>query len=135
MPVRHGMRASARTDRAGRTDHPPPVCLAHRPVDQAGSKEAVRRNLPRSDHPELPGVLDLSPCGEVWSVPLTPTPAESSRRNVSRSLAVVQHRTWVKQMVIVVLEDPDDPTLYGLVSTKLPDNLLAILVAHGVQPR
>lgn len=50
-------------------------------------------------------------------------------------LAFVQHRTWVKQMVIVVLDDPDDPTPYWLISTKRPDALLAVLSAHGVEAR
>ncbi|MBD0322363.1 MAG: DUF3093 domain-containing protein, partial [Aldersonia sp.] len=41
--------------------------------------------------------------------------------------AYVQHRAWVKQMVLVVLDDPDDPTPYWLVSTRHPDRLLAAL--------
>lgn len=42
-------------------------------------------------------------------------------------LAFVQHRTWVKQMVLVVLDDPDDPTPYWLISTKRPEDLVAAL--------
>lgn len=42
-------------------------------------------------------------------------------------LAFVQHRTWVKQMVLVVLDDPDDPTPYWLVSSTRPDELVAVL--------
>jgi hypothetical protein len=42
-------------------------------------------------------------------------------------LAFVQHRTWVKQMVLVVLDDPDDPTPYWLVSTSRPDALVSAL--------
>ncbi|MBY6410947.1 DUF3093 domain-containing protein [Rhodococcus sp. BP-252] len=44
-------------------------------------------------------------------------------------LAFVQHRTWVKPMVLVVLDDPDDPTPYWLVSSKRPDDLVAALAA------
>ena len=42
-------------------------------------------------------------------------------------LAFVQHRTWVKQMVIVVLDDPDDPTPYWLVSSRRPAELARIV--------
>ena len=38
--------------------------------------------------------------------------------------AYVLHRAWVKTMVLVVLDDPDDPTPYWLVSTRHPEKLL-----------
>lgn len=41
--------------------------------------------------------------------------------------AFVIHRAWVGPMILVVLEDPDDPTPYWLVSTRHPDQLLAAL--------
>lgn len=41
--------------------------------------------------------------------------------------AFVQHRAWVKSMVLIVLNDPDDPTPYWLVSTRRPAELLAAL--------
>lgn len=41
--------------------------------------------------------------------------------------AYVVHRTWVGPMVLVVLDDPDDPTPYWLVSTKEPDRVLSAL--------
>lgn len=41
--------------------------------------------------------------------------------------AYVLHRAWVGPMVLVVLEDPDDPTPYWLVSTRNPDRLLSAL--------
>lgn len=41
--------------------------------------------------------------------------------------AFVVHRAWVGPMVLVVLDDPDDPTPYWLVSTKRPDRVLAAL--------
>lgn len=41
--------------------------------------------------------------------------------------AFVVHRTWVGPMALVVLDDPDDPTPYWLVSARHPDRLLAAL--------
>jgi hypothetical protein len=39
------------------------------------------------------------------------------------------HRAWVGPMVLLVLDDPDDPTPYWLVSCRHPDKLLAALQA------
>ena len=41
--------------------------------------------------------------------------------------AYVVHRTWVKPMVLLVLDDPDDPTPYWLISCRHPDRVLAAL--------
>ncbi|MGE2727930.1 DUF3093 domain-containing protein [Mycolicibacterium vaccae] len=41
--------------------------------------------------------------------------------------AYVVHRAWVGPMVLVVLDDPDDPTPYWLVSSRHPDRVLAAL--------
>jgi Protein of unknown function (DUF3093) len=41
--------------------------------------------------------------------------------------AYVVHRAWVGPMVLVVLDDPDDPTPYWLVSCRHPDRLLSAL--------
>ncbi len=41
--------------------------------------------------------------------------------------AYVVHRAWVGPMVLVVLDDPDDPTPYWLVSCRRPDRVLAAL--------
>jgi hypothetical protein len=41
--------------------------------------------------------------------------------------AYVVHRAWIKPMVLVVLDDPDDPTPYWLVSCRRPDRVLAAL--------
>lgn len=41
--------------------------------------------------------------------------------------AFVAHRAWVGPMVLVVLDDPDDPTPYWLVSTRHPNRVLAAL--------
>lgn len=41
--------------------------------------------------------------------------------------AFVLHRTWVGPMLLVVLDDPDDPTPYWLVSTRRPEQVMAAL--------
>jgi Protein of unknown function (DUF3093) len=41
--------------------------------------------------------------------------------------AFVAHRAWVGPMVLVVLDDPDDPTPYWLISTRHPEQVLAAL--------
>jgi Protein of unknown function (DUF3093) len=41
--------------------------------------------------------------------------------------AFVVHRAWVGPMVLLVLDDPDDPTPYWLVSCRHPDRVLKAL--------
>jgi len=41
--------------------------------------------------------------------------------------AYVLHRAWVAPMILVVLDDPDDPTPYWLVSCRHPDRVLSAL--------
>ena len=41
--------------------------------------------------------------------------------------AYVLHKAWVGPMVLIVLDDPDDPTPYWLVSCRHPDRVLAAL--------
>jgi hypothetical protein len=41
--------------------------------------------------------------------------------------AYVVHRAWVGPMVLLVLDDPDDPTPYWLVSCRHPDRALSAL--------
>lgn len=41
--------------------------------------------------------------------------------------AFVVHRPWVGPMVLLVLDDPEDPTPYWLVSSRHPDRVLAAL--------
>lgn len=43
--------------------------------------------------------------------------------------AYVVHRAWIGPMVLVVLDDADDPTPYWLVSCRKPDRVLAALRA------
>lgn len=41
--------------------------------------------------------------------------------------AFVMHRAWVGPMLLAVLDDPDDPTPYWLVSCRHPDRVLSAL--------
>ena len=41
--------------------------------------------------------------------------------------AFVVHRAWIGPMVLLVLDDPDDPTPYWLVSCRHPDRVLSAL--------
>jgi hypothetical protein len=41
--------------------------------------------------------------------------------------AYVVHRAWVGPMILLVLDDPEDPTPYWLVSTRHPDRVLSAL--------
>jgi hypothetical protein len=43
--------------------------------------------------------------------------------------AFVLHRAWVGPMVLVVLDDPDDPTPYWLVSCRHPERVLSALTS------
>ncbi|MXP22339.1 DUF3093 family protein [Gordonia sp. HNM0687] len=57
-------------------------------------------------------------------------PATAKSAALGRQLdpaAFLMHRAWVKTMVLLVLDDPDDPTPYWLVSTRRPAALLAAL--------
>jgi hypothetical protein len=41
--------------------------------------------------------------------------------------AYVLHRAWIGPMILVVLDDPDDPTPYWLVSCRHPERVLSAL--------
>lgn len=41
--------------------------------------------------------------------------------------AYVVHRAWVGPMVLLVLDDPEDPTPYWLISSRHPERVLAAL--------
>jgi Protein of unknown function (DUF3093) len=77
---------------------------------------------------------------ELWAgdahLPLTviARSAEIARTAKSAALgrqldpaAFVLHRGWVGPMVLVVLDDPDDPTPYWLVSCRHPQRVLSAL--------
>ncbi|MCM6774358.1 DUF3093 domain-containing protein [Nocardia sp. CDC159] len=60
----------------------------------------------------------------------TAVPASAKSAALGRQLdpaAYVQHRPWIGPMVLLVLDDPDDPAPYWLVSTRKPDRVLAAL--------
>lgn len=68
------------------------------------------------------------PASVVASSAVIPASAKSAA--LGRQLdpaAYVVHRSWVGPMALVVLNDPEDPTPYWLVSTRHPGQLLAAL--------
>lgn len=57
-------------------------------------------------------------------------PATAKSAALGRQLdpaAYVLHRAWVGPMVLVVLDDPNDPTPYWLVSCRHPERVLSSL--------
>lgn len=61
-----------------------------------------------------------------------PVPKSAKSAALGRQLdpaAYVVHRAWIGPMILVVLDDPDDPTPYWLVSCRRPDLVLAALRA------
>ncbi len=84
--------------------------------------------------------VELEPDGSRWLVtgqanlPHTvvdrslAVPATAKRNAMGRQLdpaAFVVSHGWVPEMVMLVLNDPDDPTPYWLIATKNPEKLLA----------
>ncbi|WP_027499551.1 DUF3093 domain-containing protein [Rhodococcus sp. UNC363MFTsu5.1] len=69
--------------------------------------------------------LPLDVISRVAVVPATAKSAALGRQ--LDPAAYVQHRTWIKTMVLIVLDDPEDPTPYWLVSTRKPAELAALL--------
>ncbi len=61
-------------------------------------------------------------------------PASAKSAALGRQLdpaAFVLHRPWIGPMVLVVLDDADDPTPYWLVSSRHPERVLSALRAAG----
>ncbi|UFT00383.1 DUF3093 domain-containing protein [Nocardia huaxiensis] len=57
-------------------------------------------------------------------------PASAKSAALGRQLdpaAFVQHRAWIGPLVLLVLDDPDDPTPYWLVSTRRPEQIISAL--------
>jgi Protein of unknown function (DUF3093) len=68
------------------------------------------------------------PAGVVSRSAEIPSSAKSAA--LGRQLdpaAYVLHRAWVGPLVLLVLDDPEDPTPYWLVSTRHPERVLAAL--------
>lgn len=61
------------------------------------------------------------------SAEIPPTAKSSALGRQLDPAAFVLHRGWVGPLILVVLDDPDDPTPYWLVSSRHPDRLLAAL--------
>ena len=84
--------------------------------------------------PDAEGTAELRadrahlPVTYVSRAAAVPSSAKSSA--LGRQLdpaAFVQHRAWIGSLILLVLDDPDDPTPYWLVSTRHPDRVLAVL--------
>nr|WP_246394692.1 DUF3093 domain-containing protein [Corynebacterium anserum] len=58
-------------------------------------------------------------------IPPTAKPAAMGRQ--LDPAAYVVHKGWIPTMAMLVLDDPDDPTPYWLISTKEPQELLEAL--------
>ena len=87
-------------------------------------------------------VVGDGPDAELWAGPAhLPTsvvqrsaavPQSAKSAALGRQLdpaAYVLHRPWVGSMILVVLDDPDDPTPYWLISSRHPDRVLSALRA------
>ncbi|RAV31116.1 DUF3093 domain-containing protein [Corynebacterium heidelbergense] len=58
---------------------------------------------------------------------IPPTAKQAAMGRQLDPAAYVVHHGWIPTMAMAVLDDPDDPTPYWLISTKDPDGLLAAL--------
>ena len=61
------------------------------------------------------------------SAEIPPTAKSAALGRQLDPAAFVLHRGWVGPLVLVVLDDPDDPTPYWLVSARHPDRVLSAL--------
>ncbi|BAX98273.1 hypothetical protein MSTE_02968 [Mycobacteroides stephanolepidis] len=78
--------------------------------------------------PELRAGSAHLPVGVIAKSAAIPPSAKSAA--LGRQLdpaAFVVHRAWIGPLVLVVLDDADDPTPYWLVSSRHPDRVLAAL--------
>ncbi|WP_291474611.1 DUF3093 domain-containing protein [Corynebacterium sp.] len=89
-------------------------------------------------------VVERDETGETWlrvgdaalprsavsrTVPVPPTARRAAMGRQLDPAAYVVHRTWIPAMAMFVLDDPDDPTPYWLVSTGEPEELLRVFGA------
>ena len=61
------------------------------------------------------------------SAEIPPTAKSAALGRQLDPAAFVLHRGWVGPLVLLVLDDPDDPTPYWLVSARHPDRVLSAL--------
>jgi len=83
---------------------------------------------------DVPGGVELWAGEAHLPVKVIARSAEIERSAKSAALgrqldpaAYVVHRAWVGPMILVVLDDPDDPTPYWLVSCRHPERVLSAL--------
>nr|WP_225443160.1 DUF3093 domain-containing protein [Lolliginicoccus lacisalsi] len=72
--------------------------------------------------------LPVSVIDRVAAIP--PSAKQAAMGRQLDPSAYVVHRAWISALVLVVLDDPEDPTPYWLVSTRNPDALVAALEGH-----
>ncbi|WP_405492674.1 DUF3093 domain-containing protein [Nocardia sp. NBC_00511] len=92
------------------------------------SRHRVEVTLDADGTPELRADRAHLPATFVKRAAPVPTSAKSAA--LGRQLdpaAFVQHRAWIGPMVLLVLDDPDDPTPYWLVSTRHPERIITAL--------
>lgn len=58
---------------------------------------------------------------------IPPTAKQAAMGRQLDPAAYVLHKTWIPTMAMLVLDDPDDPTPYWLISSKEPQELLEAL--------
>lgn len=61
------------------------------------------------------------------SAEIAPTAKSAALGRQLDPAALVLHRAWVGPMILLVLDDPDDPTPYWMVSCRHPDRVLSAL--------
>lgn len=61
------------------------------------------------------------------SAEIAPTAKSAALGRQLDPAAYVVHRAWVAPLILLVLDDPDDPTPYWLVSCRHPDRVLSAL--------
>lgn len=84
-------------------------------------------------------VVERDADGEIWlrageaslpasvvsrTLPVPPTARSAAMGRQLDPAAFVVHRSWIPSMAMLVLDDPDDPSPYWLVSTTEPEQLL-----------
>ncbi|MFT3715051.1 MAG: DUF3093 domain-containing protein [Gordonia sp. (in: high G+C Gram-positive bacteria)] len=70
-------------------------------------------------------ILPAEVIGRAATIPPSARSAAMGRQLDPAAFLV--YRSWIKPMVLLVLDDPDDPTPYWLVSTRRPEQLLDAL--------